>query len=80
MRKETYTCTPEEFLANAWLPVRVMETEADMMEEIAQLMFDAIERTIQPNATRRLTRLPLHINDPEFARAAAAAFLDIARQ
>ena len=25
-------------------------------------------------------RLPLHINDPEFARAAAAAFLDIARQ
>ncbi|MBZ9677308.1 Tm-1-like ATP-binding domain-containing protein [Mesorhizobium sp. ES1-1] len=44
------------------------------------VLFDAIERTIQPNATRRLTRLPLHINDPEFARAAAAAFLDIARQ
>ena len=43
-------------------------------------LFDAIERTIQPNATRRVTRLPLHINDPQFARAATAAFLDIARQ
>lgn len=43
-------------------------------------LFDAIERTIKPNATRRVTRLPLHINDPEFAKAAAAAFLDIARQ
>lgn len=44
------------------------------------ILFDAIERTIQPNATRRVTRLPLHINDPQFAKAATAAFLDIARQ
>ncbi|AID32607.1 uncharacterized protein (UPF0261 family) [Mesorhizobium sp. USDA 4775] len=44
------------------------------------VLFDAIERTIRPNANRRVTRLPLHINDPEFARAAVAAFLDIARQ
>ncbi|MBZ9998300.1 Tm-1-like ATP-binding domain-containing protein [Mesorhizobium sp. BH1-1-4] len=43
-------------------------------------LFEAIERTIRPNATRRVTRLPLHINDPEFAQAATAAFLDIARQ
>jgi uncharacterized protein (UPF0261 family) len=43
-------------------------------------LFDAIERTIKPNATRRVTRLPLHINDPEFAQAATAAFLEIARQ
>ncbi|TPL92153.1 Tm-1-like ATP-binding domain-containing protein [Mesorhizobium sp. B2-3-12] len=43
-------------------------------------LFDAIERTIRPDATRRVTRLPLHINDPEFAQAATAAFLDIARQ
>ncbi|RJT40428.1 UPF0261 family protein [Mesorhizobium waimense] len=50
------------------------DTEADAV------LFDAIERTIKPNATRRVTRLPLHINDPEFARAATAAFLDIARQ
>jgi len=44
------------------------------------VLFDAIERTIRPNANRRVTRLPLHINDPEFAKAAVAAFLDIARQ
>ena len=43
-------------------------------------LFDAIERKIKPNATRRVTRLPLHINDPEFAEAATSAFLDIARQ
>ncbi|MBZ9699941.1 MULTISPECIES: Tm-1-like ATP-binding domain-containing protein [unclassified Mesorhizobium] len=43
-------------------------------------LFEAIERRIKPNATRRLTRLPLHINDPRFAKAAVAAFLEIARQ
>ncbi|RWN53163.1 Tm-1-like ATP-binding domain-containing protein [Mesorhizobium sp.] len=43
-------------------------------------LFDAIERTIMPDNTRRVIRLPLHINDPEFAKAAVAAFLDIARQ
>lgn len=48
--------------------------------EADAILFDAIERTIRPNATRRVTRLPLHINDPKFAKAATAAFLDIARQ
>ncbi|PAQ08981.1 Tm-1-like ATP-binding domain-containing protein [Mesorhizobium temperatum] len=43
-------------------------------------LFEAIERTIMPDNTRRVTRLPLHINDPEFAKAAVTAFLDIARQ
>lgn len=43
-------------------------------------LFEAIERTIMPDNARRVTRLPLHINDPEFAKAAVAAFLDIARQ
>ncbi|WP_192355373.1 Tm-1-like ATP-binding domain-containing protein [Mesorhizobium mediterraneum] len=43
-------------------------------------LFEAIELTITPDNTRRVTRLPLHINDPEFAKAAVAAFLDIARQ
>ncbi|TRC82103.1 UPF0261 family protein [Mesorhizobium sp. WSM4307] len=43
------------------------------------VLFDAIEFSIKPSATRRVTRLPLHINDPEFARAAVAAFLEIAR-
>lgn len=48
--------------------------------EADAVLFEAIERTIKPNATRRVTRLPLHINDPQFAKAATAAFLDIARQ
>jgi uncharacterized protein (UPF0261 family) len=48
--------------------------------EADAVLFEAIERTIQPNDMRRVTRLPLHINDPEFAKAAVAAFLDIARQ
>jgi uncharacterized protein (UPF0261 family) len=48
--------------------------------EADAVLFEAIERTIKPNATRRVTRLPLHINDPEFAKAATSAFLDIARQ
>ncbi|MER9139405.1 Tm-1-like ATP-binding domain-containing protein [Mesorhizobium sp. M0830] len=48
--------------------------------EADAVLFEAIERTIKANGTRRVTRLPLHINDPEFAEAAVAAFLDIARQ
>ncbi|MER8752229.1 Tm-1-like ATP-binding domain-containing protein [Mesorhizobium sp. M1050] len=48
--------------------------------EADAVLFEAIERTIRPNGTRRVKRLPLHINDPEFAAAAGAAFLDIARQ
>jgi len=47
--------------------------------EADDALFEAIERTIKPSANRRVTRLPLHINDPEFARAAVAAFLEIAR-
>jgi len=38
----TYTCSPEEFLKNARLPVRIVENESVMMEEIAQIMFDTI--------------------------------------
>ncbi|MER8920837.1 Tm-1-like ATP-binding domain-containing protein [Mesorhizobium sp. M0802] len=47
--------------------------------EADAVLFGAVERTIRPSATRRVSRLPLHINDPEFAKAATAAFLDIAR-
>lgn len=47
--------------------------------EADNALFEAIERTIEPSATRRVTRLPLHINDPEFAKAAVAAFIEIAR-
>ena len=43
-------------------------------------LFDAIERTLTPAANRRIERLPLHINDPRFAEAAVAAFLEIAQK
>lgn len=46
--------------------------------EADSALFAAIERTIRPNATRRIVRLPLHINDPEFAEAAVEAFHEIA--
>lgn len=43
-------------------------------------LFDAIETSLKPAPNRRIERLPLHINDPEFAQAAVAAFLAIAKQ
>ncbi|MEZ2332424.1 Tm-1-like ATP-binding domain-containing protein [Mesorhizobium sp. RCC_202] len=47
--------------------------------EADAVLFDAIEGTIRPTKNRTATRLPLHINDPAFATAAAEAFLDIAK-
>ncbi len=43
-------------------------------------LFEAIERTIRSTRNRIVTRLPLHINEPAFARAATEAFLDIAKK
>jgi uncharacterized protein (UPF0261 family) len=43
-------------------------------------LFGALEDTVEQNDDRRIVRLPLHINDPEFAEAAVAAFQEIARQ
>ncbi|RWI15221.1 Tm-1-like ATP-binding domain-containing protein [Mesorhizobium sp.] len=57
-----------------------IEGSAFFDPEADAALFEAIERTIMPHNTRRVIRLPLHINDPEFAKAAVAAFLDIARQ
>ena len=37
-------------------------------------LFEALEATVRQSANRRIDRLPLHINDPEFAEAAVAAF------
>ena len=42
-------------------------------------LFAAIETSLEPASNRRVERLPLHINDPQFARAAVAAFHEIAR-
>jgi uncharacterized protein (UPF0261 family) len=43
-------------------------------------LFDAISDTIVATAKRRVQHLPYHINDPEFAEAAVAAFHDISKQ
>jgi uncharacterized protein (UPF0261 family) len=40
-------------------------------------LFSAIENTIRQTERRRVERLPLHINDPQFARRAVAAFRDM---
>ncbi|MBO5370050.1 MAG: glucosamine-6-phosphate isomerase [Clostridia bacterium] len=39
----TYTCSSEEFMQNKRMPVRIMETEQSMYEEIAQIMVDTIK-------------------------------------
>lgn len=43
-------------------------------------LFEAIESGLKQTERRRLIRLPLHINDPQFARAAVAAFEEIAKR
>ena len=41
-------------------------------------LFDALEKDMARTASRRITRLPLHINDPAFADAVVAAYSQIA--
>ncbi|HKJ61319.1 MAG TPA: Tm-1-like ATP-binding domain-containing protein, partial [Hyphomicrobiales bacterium] len=43
-------------------------------------LFGALEATIRQTERRKLVRLPHHINDPAFAEAAVATFLDISQQ
>lgn len=43
-------------------------------------LFETLEATVQQTARRRIVRLPLHINDPAFAEAAAEAFVAISQQ
>jgi uncharacterized protein (UPF0261 family) len=40
-------------------------------------LFDAIASNFSVNSSKKLVRLPLHINDPQFAAALAANFRDI---
>jgi len=42
-------------------------------------LFEALEATVETTENRRIERLPLHINDPAFAKAAAAAYRAISR-
>jgi uncharacterized protein (UPF0261 family) len=43
-------------------------------------LFAALEQTVEQTGARRIVRLPLHINDPQFAEAAVAAYHEITRQ
>lgn len=45
--------------------------------EADAVLFDAIEANFKAADNRRIERLPLHINDPAFAKAAVDAFLSI---
>ncbi len=40
-------------------------------------LFKALEETVIQTETRRIVRLPLHINDPDFAQAAVTAFREL---
>ncbi|WP_423069145.1 Tm-1-like ATP-binding domain-containing protein [Devosia sp. CN2-171] len=51
-------------------PFRDAEADAEL--------FNAVQRTVQWNGNRRLITLDCHINDPEFAAAAVAAYTEIA--
>ena len=42
-------------------------------------LFNALEQSLKATASRRLTRLPLHINDPEFSAALVKSFREIAQ-
>jgi uncharacterized protein (UPF0261 family) len=42
-------------------------------------LFGALENSLKQTASRRLTRLPLHINDPEFSAALVRNFREIAQ-
>jgi uncharacterized protein (UPF0261 family) len=46
--------------------------------EADNALFDALEKGLQQTKRRRLERLPLHINDPEFSAALVERFRQIA--
>ena len=43
-------------------------------------LFDALENGLRETSERRLIRLPLHINDPEFSDALVESFLEVAER
>ena len=48
--------------------------------EADKALFTAIERGFKPGPRRRLVRLPLHVNDPDFAQALVDHFLELTAQ
>jgi uncharacterized protein (UPF0261 family) len=47
--------------------------------EADDALFQSLERTLRQTASRRLTRLPCHINDPQFSAALAESFREITK-
>ena len=45
--------------------------------EADEALFAALERTVQQSDRRRLVKLPLHVNDPEFAAALVENYREI---
>lgn len=60
--------------------VSALDTEGGPFFDSAadEALFHSLERALAPAANRRIERLPLHINDPQFAAALVAAWRDIA--
>jgi uncharacterized protein (UPF0261 family) len=60
--------------------VSALDTPGGAFEdaEADAALFDALEAGIEPTPDRQVRRLPLHINDPEFADALVAAYREIA--
>ena len=48
-------------------------------QEADDALFQSLSRTLRQTQSRRLTRLPYHINDPQFAAALAENFREITR-
>ncbi len=44
--KDTYICSPQEFLKNSKIPVRIMESEDDMYEEMSDIMIGTIVKSL----------------------------------
>lgn len=49
-------------------------------EEADTVLFETLEELVEQTDDRKVLRLPHGINDPEFARAAAVAFLDVLKR
>jgi len=47
--------------------------------EADDVLFQSLERTLRQTQSRRITRLPYHINDPQFSAALTESFREITK-
>jgi uncharacterized protein (UPF0261 family) len=47
--------------------------------EADDALFQSLERTLRQTQSRRITRLPYHINDPQFSAALVEDFREITK-